>query len=192
MTSATDSTATARSGEQALTTVLDSWKDGLSTLTDQFRTVPSFGALPQVDGTQVVERQFAFIQQVVDLNHQYALNLAQAFNDLNGVTSQHFERVGSALRDQVQAVSAAVQSNVDDVEQAARSQADRVEQEQAQAAKDAAKAERQARKDAHDQARARYEGLNKAELTDELGKRDLPKTGTVDELVERLVADDQK
>jgi gas vesicle protein len=192
MTSTTDYATTTRSAEKALTTALDSWKDGLSSLTDQFRAVPSFGALPQVDGTQVVERQFAFIKQVVDLNRQYALNLAQAFNDLNGVTREHFDQVGSALRDQVQAVSGAVRSSVDDVEQAARSQADRVEQEQAQAAKDAAKAERQARKEAHDQARARYEGLNKTELTDELGRRDLAKTGTVDELIERLVADDQK
>lgn len=192
MTSATDYTATTRSAEKALTTALDSWKDGLSTLTDQFRAVPSFGALPQVDGTQVVARQFAFVKQVVELNHQYALNVAQAFNDLSGVTREHFEQVGTVVRDQVQAVSGAVQSSVDDVEEAARHQADRVEQAQAQAAKDAAKAERQARKEAHDQARARYEGLNKTELTDELGKRDLAKTGTVDELLERLVADDQK
>jgi hypothetical protein len=45
---------------------------------------------------------------------------------------------------------------------------------------------------AHDQARERYEGLTKAELSDLLDKRDLPKTGTVDELVERLVEADSK
>lgn len=49
----------------------------------------------------------------------------------------------------------------------------------------------QARHD-HDKARERYEGLTKAELSDQLGQRDLPKTGNVDELVERLVEADSK
>jgi hypothetical protein len=44
---------------------------------------------------------------------------------------------------------------------------------------------------AHDQARERYEGLTKAELSDQLAERDLPKTGTVDELTQRLIEDDQ-
>ena len=44
---------------------------------------------------------------------------------------------------------------------------------------------------AHDQARERYEGWTKAELSDELADRNLPKTGNIDELIERLVADDQ-
>ena len=34
--------------------------------------------------------------------------------------------------------------------------------------------------------------LTKAELSDQLGQRDLPKTGNVDELVERLVEADSK
>jgi hypothetical protein len=42
------------------------------------------------------------------------------------------------------------------------------------------------------QARQRYEGLTKAELSDLLAQRDLPKTGNVDELVERLVESDGK
>ena len=45
---------------------------------------------------------------------------------------------------------------------------------------------------AHDKDRERYEGLTKAELSDQLGQRDLPKTGNVDELVERLVEADSK
>jgi hypothetical protein len=38
----------------------------------------------------------------------------------------------------------------------------------------------------------KYDDLTKAELQEELGARDLPKTGTVDELRERLVSDDLK
>src|ERR1700742_2578441 len=40
---------------------------------------------------------------------------------------------------------------------------------------------------AHAKARERYEGLTKTELSDLLDQRDLPKTGNVDELIERLV-----
>ncbi len=51
---------------------------------------------------------------------------------------------------------------------------------------------REQAKHAHDKARERYEGQTKAELSDQLGQRDLPKTGNVDELVERLVEADSK
>jgi hypothetical protein len=37
-----------------------------------------------------------------------------------------------------------------------------------------------------------YEGLTKAELRDQLAERDLPKTGNVAELAERLVEADSK
>jgi hypothetical protein len=75
------------------------------------------------------------------------------------------------------------------VEREARAQAEKVERE---ARAEAAKVERAERKKVQDDARARYEGLTKAELTDEAGKRNLVKTGTVDELVARLVEDDTK
>jgi hypothetical protein len=38
----------------------------------------------------------------------------------------------------------------------------------------------------------RYEGLTKAELSDQLAERNLPKTGNVDELTERLIEADSK
>jgi SAP domain len=41
-------------------------------------------------------------------------------------------------------------------------------------------------------AHERCEGLTKAELSDLLDQRDLPKSGNVDELVERLVEADSK
>ena len=53
-------------------------------------------------------------------------------------------------------------------------------------------AEREQARHAHDNARERYEGLTKAELSDRLDQRNLPKTGNVDELVERLVEADSK
>jgi hypothetical protein len=40
--------------------------------------------------------------------------------------------------------------------------------------------------------RQRYEGPLKAELSELLAKRDLPKTGNIDELIERLVEADTR
>ena len=59
-------------------------------------------------------------------------------------------------------------------------------------AREARQAEREQARHARDKARERYEGLTKAELSDRLDQRNLPKTGNVDELVERLVEADSK
>ncbi|HEY0127162.1 MAG TPA: hypothetical protein VGB58_08500 [Blastococcus sp.] len=192
MTSATDYAATARNAQTALTTTLEQWKDGVNSLTDQFRSFPSVGALPTADVTEAVERQFAFIQQIVDLNHEYARQLAEVANTLTGATRSQIESVGNVVRDQVASISDVARNSADTVEKAARDEADEAERAERQQAREAAKAERQARKEAHDKARERYEGLTKAELSEQAAQRDLPKTGTVDELVERLVQADTK
>ena len=77
-------------------------------------------------------------------------------------------------------------------EQAAREQAEQGEQAEKELAREARKAEREQARHAHDKARERYESLTKAELSDLLDQRHLPKTGNVDELVERLVEADSK
>ena len=64
-----------------------------------------------------------------------------------------------------------------------------VEKEQARLAR---QAERAAAKEAHAKAREPYEELTKAELSDQLAERGLPKSGTVDELIERLVSADSE
>jgi hypothetical protein len=192
MTSAIDYTAATRNAQTFFTTALDSWKDGLSSVSDQFRGFPAFGTFPNLDVTEVVERQYAFIQQVVDLNHQYALKLAEVATTLNGVTRQQLETVSGAVRDQAQGVSDAARKGVDSLEQTVRDQAEQAEQAERQQAREAAAAERRERKEAHDKAREKYEGLTKNELADKAAQRDLPKTGTVDELIERLVESDTK
>jgi len=53
-------------------------------------------------------------------------------------------------------------------------------------------AERAAVKQAKEQAREPYENLTKAELADILAERELPKSGTVEELIERLVSADSE
>jgi hypothetical protein len=192
MTSAIDYTAATRNAQTALTSTLDSWKDGLNSVTDQFRALPTVGTLPQVDVTGAVERQFAFIKQIVELNHQYARQLAEVADTLTGVTRSQIESVSSVVREQVTSVSELARTGADTVEQTVREQADQAEEAEREQARDAAKAERQARKEAHDKAREPYVALTKAELSELAAKRDLPKTGTVDELVERLVEADTK
>jgi hypothetical protein len=203
LTFTTDYADTTRRAENQLTSTLESWKSGLTTFTDQLRDFPTVNAFPQFDATEAVERQFAFIRRVVDLNHQYARSLVEVANTLTGVTRQQLDSVSSAVRDQVQGASDVARSGVDTIERTARDQARQAERVEAEAreaaeeaerrqAQEAAKAERQQRKEARDQARERYERLTKTELSDEAGKRGLLKTGTVDELVARLVEDDTK
>jgi len=203
MTSTTEYAETARRVENAFTTTLDTWKNSLNSVTDQFRALPTVPAVPQLDVTEAVERQFAFIKQVVDLNHDYAIKLAEVTNTLTGVTRQQIESVTTVVREQAQSLSEAARTGVDKVEQTVAEQADKAERVERDARAEAEKAEREARaeaakaervehKKAQDDARARYEALNKTELADEAGKRNLPKTGTVDELVARLVEDDTK
>jgi gas vesicle protein len=188
---------TPRRAENLLTSTLQSWKSGVSTVTDQFRAFPTLNTFPQFDATRAVEQQFAVIKRVVDLNHEYARSLAEVANTLTGVTRQQIESVSSAVREQVQGVSDAARSGVDTLERTARDQAQQAERVEAEAREAAEEAQRQQareaarqRKEAHDQARERYQGLTKNELSDEAGQRGLPKTGTVDELIERLVEND--
>jgi Cu2+-containing amine oxidase len=192
MTSAIDYADATRKASAAFTTTLDSWKNSVTAVTDQFRAFPAVGRLPKIDVTDAVERQFALIQQVVDLNHRYARQLAEVANTLSGVTREQLESVTSVVRDQVETVSAVARQGVDTVEQTAREQADEVEQAERQQARAAAKAQREERKEAEEKARAPYAELTKAELSELAAKRNLPKTGTVDELVARLVEADAK
>jgi hypothetical protein len=192
VTSPTDYAATTRQAETIFSSTLASWRDGLASVTDQFRNLPTVGSFPQLDATEAVERQFAFIKQLVDLNHDYARTLAEVANTVAGVTRHQIESARTTVRDQVQGLSEAARNGVDTLEQTVRDQADQAEQAERQQAKEAAKAERQELKEAHDKARERYEGLTKTELADQAAQRDLPKTGTVDELVERLAEADTK
>jgi hypothetical protein len=107
------------------------------------------------------------------------------------------------------AITSAAQEQADRLEEEAKAEARRVRaaeraaaraaEEQAQQAEEEAKAEarriraaeRAEAKEAEAKAREPYEGLTKAELSERLAARDLPKTGNLDELVDRLVEADK-
>jgi hypothetical protein len=76
--------------------------------------------------------------------------------------------------------------------QAAREQAAKADHAEKELARQARQAEREHARRSHERARQRYEGLSKAQLSDQLAKRDLPKTGNIDELIERLVEADSR
>jgi hypothetical protein len=74
----------------------------------------------------------------------------------------------------------------------ANEQANAVEEAKKEQEKQAKAAERAAARQADKEAREQYEGLTKAELSDLLAERELPKSGTVEELIERLVSADSE
>ena len=167
--------------------IADFWTQGSQRLTD--RMLPG---LPQVDLVSVVERYFEFVQRTVDINRDLTIKWAEAAGTLSGAAREQAESVRGRVREQAESARDFVHEQADKAEQAAREQADKAEQAEKELARDARKVEREQGRRAHDKARERYEGLTKAELSDLLDQRKLPKTGTVDELVERLVEADSK
>jgi hypothetical protein len=156
------------------------WTRGARTVTD---LVPG---LPRVDLVPAVERYFELVHRTVDINRRLTVRWAQAVSTLSGVVREKAESGGDLVREKAAREKA---------EQAAREQAEKAEQaKQAEKglARQARQAEREQARRAHKKARERYEGLTKAELSDQLAKRELPKTGNVDALIERLVEADSK
>src|SRR5450755_1562390 len=162
--------AVASQASDATERAAEFWTQGVGKLADRLPAL-----LPQIDLVPAIERYFDFVQRAVTMNRSIAVEWAQAVGALSG-----------AARDRAESASEAVR------ERAASEQAEKAEKAQEELAREARRIERQNAREAHEKARARYEGLPKAELSDLLAKRDLPKTGNVDELVERLVAADGK
>jgi len=167
--------------------VADLWTQGARTLSNQW-----LPGLPQVDLVPAVERYFEFVQKTVDISRDVTIKFAEAGNKLSGVARERVESVGGVVREQAESARDLVHEQASKAEQAARNQAEQAEQAQRELAREARKAERDQARQAHEKARERYEGKTKAELSDLLDRRSLPKTGTVEELIERLVEADGK
>jgi len=153
----------------------DVWTEGARTVTGRL-----FG-LPQVDLVPAVERYFDLVQRTVDINRRLVVSWAEAAATLSGAVREKAESAGDIAREQAE-----------NAERAAHEQAAKAEHAEKELARQARQAEREHARQAHERSRARYEGLPKAELSDLLAKRDLPKTGNIDELIERLVEADSQ
>lgn len=168
----------------AIEKVAGFWTQGARTLSNQW-----LPGLPQVDLVPAVERYFEFVQKTVDVSRDLTIKFAAAGNKLSGAARERAGSAGDLVREQAGSARDLVHEQAGKAEQAARNQA---EQAQRELAREARKAERDQARQAHEKARERYEGKTKAELSDQLERRSLPRTGTVDELIERLVEADGK
>jgi hypothetical protein len=178
----------------------DTWARGMREITDRtYRTLK----LPQVDLVPAVERYFDLVQRTVDVNRSLSVRWARAATTLSGTIRERAGSAGDVVRQRGDALGGLVRGTADTIEQAAREQAakaakaareqaeqaERADQERAEQAR---KFQREQSRQAHQRARERYHGMTKAELSDLLAKRDLPRTGNADELVKRLVESDNR
>jgi hypothetical protein len=176
------SSATSRA-RSAVDKTADFWAQGARTLTDRLP------GLPQIDLIPAVERYFDLVQQTVDINRRLAIKLAGAAGTLSEMARDRAESAGNLVREKAESAGDIVRDKAESAERTAREQAEQAEKERA---REARFAERRQARQAHDKARQRYQGFTKAELSDQLAKRQLPKSGNVDELIERLVEADSK
>jgi len=176
------SSATSRA-RSAVDKTADFWAQGARTLTDRLP------GLPQIDLIPAVERYFDLVQQTVDINRRLTIKWAEAAGTLSEMVRDRAESAGNLVREKAESAGDIVRDKAESAERTAREQAEQAEKERA---REARFAERQQARQAHDKARERYEGLTKAELSGQLAKRQLPKSGNVDELIERLVEADSK
>jgi hypothetical protein len=182
------------------------WKQSTRSLTEQ---TDQLWQLPHLDAVGDAARKFfEYLQDGLEVNKNVTLKWLGALTSVTEAFGEQLEAVTDFQRGHGQAISTwiagesetfqdAAKQQADQVDKAQREQAKHIEQarqereEQArQAERDKAKAEREQARRARQEARDRYQGLTKAELSDKLAERDLPKTGNVDELVERLVSAD--
>jgi hypothetical protein len=162
------------------------WTRGARAATD---LVPG---VPRVDLVPAVERYFELVQRTVDINRHLAVRCAEAVGTLSGVVREKAGSAGDLVREKAEAADNVMREQAEKAQQAALEQAERAEQADQAMARQARQADREQARRAHRRARERYEGRTKAELSDQLAKRELPKTGNVDELIERLVEADSK
>jgi hypothetical protein len=168
------SSATSRA-RSAVDKTTEFWTQGTRTLTDRLP------GLPRIDLVPAVERYFDFVQGTVDINRYLTIKLAEAAGTLSEKVRDRAESAGNLVRDKAESA-----------ERTAREQAEKAEQIEKERAREARFTERRQARQAHDKARERYEGFTKAELSEQLAKRQLPKSGNVDDLIERLVDADSK
>ena len=176
--------AVASQASEAVEKAADSWAQGVRKLADRF-PVP-----PQVDLVPAVERYFDLVQRAVNLNRGISIRWAQAAGTLSGVARQQAESAGQVARERAGSVADVVRDRAGSFQQTASQQAGQAEKVEQELAREARRVEREQARQAHQQAREPYEGLTKAALSTLLARRGLPKTGNVNELIERLVESD--
>ena len=188
MSTSTESyTAVAGQAREATEKSVETFKQGVEKFTEQANV---FAKLPTVDLTQPVARYFEQVQKAVDLNRELATKWADAVSSMSGTLSEQVAAVSKLAQDQTKSVAGVVSAQADAVQETAANQADAADQEAKAETRRAKAAERSEAKEAQAKAREPYLGLTKAELSDKLAERGLPKSGNLSALIDRLVESD--
>ena len=158
--------------DQYITAVRESqetWAGVVDTFTENLqKPLASPGApLEAVDPTAAIDQVFDFWAKALEAQRDVSKQLVSLAVAAADKARTQAESVSSAVREQAETAARAAREQVESAQAIVREQA-------------------------AEQATERYADLTKAELQDDLARRDLPKTGNVDELRERLIADDQK
>jgi hypothetical protein len=191
------SIAASRAGD-AVEKAVSLWTRGVRLVTDRTHVGQK---LPQVDLVSPVERYFDFVQRTVEANRGRTVRWAKSATELSDAVRHRAESAGDVVRGGAESVSVLVRGKAGTVEQTAREksaraakvarqQAEEIQRADQQRAREARHIERERSRQVHQRARQRYQGMTKSELSDLLEKRDLPKTGSHDELIDRLVEAD--
>lgn len=151
------------------------WTDAVRSLTENAQNAFGQSAHPWVttDATAAIDQVFDFWKETLEVQREAIRQLVSAGVAVGESVQTQAKTIGTAIRNQAESAGAAFGAQVESATQAARQHAETVDQA------------------AHDQAARKYDGLTKDELQDELGRRNLPKSGNVEELRERLVSDDR-
>ena len=173
MTSTEPYIAAAAQARKVTEKSIEAWRNGAKTFTDQLERV----RFPTIDLTEPVTRYFDSVQRAVDFNRDLATRWAELVTTLSGSVREQAAKVTGIVNDQTNTIADLTVKQAEKAEEIAKKQADTVEH---------------AKKDQAQQAREPYEGLTKAELIGQLTERGLPKSGTVDDLIERLVSADSE
>jgi len=179
------SSATSRA-RSAVDKTTEFWTQGTRSLTDRLP------GLPRIDLVPAVERYFDFVLGTVEINRYLTIKLAEAAGTLSEKVRDRAESAGNLVREKAESAGDIVQDKAESAERTALEQAEKAEQIEKERAREARFTERRQARQAHDKARERYEGFTKAELSKQLAERQLPKSGNIDDLIERLVEADSK
>ena len=144
----------------------EAWSGAVETWTSGVQK--AFGASPVVpfrspDPVATIDQLFDFAEKALQVQREFVKNLVSATASVGQAVRHQAESTGDAVRTQTESTGRLIREHNDAVAQAAT-----------------------------DQIADKYGDKTKAELQDELGRRDLPKTGNVEELRSRLVEADQK
>ena len=192
MTMQDQSTDLVRQGQAVWTNAADSW-----TQTMQRMFATPTGSLGPFDVNHAVDLWFDFAAGLLSANREFAKHLARTASLISSTMS---EQVGGAIRQQTDTTVDVVHKQAERAGQTERDAARRDAARRDEARKDEARkdeagtqdrAKREesgpAESDARERFSEKYRDMTKAQLQEALAERDLPKTGTVDELRERLI-----